>query len=164
MRHLNNGTDHRHSKSCCDQSSPARRTITPRFRFAETITSLFAQQHEVRAQFPPYFCHLSYIQYNDICTWFYCALFYCGYIISFYWIRVILSHERHYSDVIMSPIASEITNVSIVCLAVCSGANQRKHQSSAPLAFVRGIHRWPVNSPHKGPVTRKSFPFDDVIM
>ena len=41
---------------------------------------------------------------------------------------------------------------------------QRKHQSSASLAFVRWIHRWPVNSPHKGPVTRKMFPFDDVIM
>ena len=34
----------------------------------------------------------------------------------------------------------------------------------APLAFVRGIHQWPVNSPHKGPATRKMFPFDDVIM
>ena len=45
-----------------------------------------------------------------------------------------------------------------------SGADQRKHQSSASLAFVRGIHRWPVNSPHKGPVTRKMFPFDDIIM
>ena len=44
------------------------------------------------------------------------------------------------------------------------GADQRKHQSSASLALVRGIHRWPVNSPHKGPVTRKMFPFDDVIM
>ena len=40
----------------------------------------------------------------------------------------------------------------------------RKHQSSASLAFVRGIHRWPVNSPHKGPVTRKIFLFDGVIM
>ena len=40
----------------------------------------------------------------------------------------------------------------------------KKNQSSASLAFVRGIHRWPVNSPHKGPVTRKMFPFDDVIM
>ena len=40
----------------------------------------------------------------------------------------------------------------------------RKHQSSASLVFVRGIHRWPVNSPHKGPVTRKMFPFDDVII
>ena len=44
------------------------------------------------------------------------------------------------------------------------GAGQRKHQSSASLAFVREIHRIPVNSPHKGPVTRKMFPFDDVIM
>ena len=44
------------------------------------------------------------------------------------------------------------------------GADQRKHQSSAPLAFVRGIHRGPVNSPHKWPVTLKMFPFDDVIM
>ena len=42
-------------------------------------------------------------------------------------------------------------------------ADQRKHQSSASLAFVWGIHRWPVNFPHKGPVTRKMFPFDDVI-
>ena len=47
--------------------------------------------------------------------------------------------------------------------AVIQGADQRKHQSSASLAFVLGIHRWPVNSPHKGPVTRKMFPFDDVI-
>ena len=47
--------------------------------------------------------------------------------------------------------------------------DQRKHlrhwwKSSASLAFVRGINRWPVNSPHKGPVTRKMLPFDDVIM
>ena len=49
-------------------------------------------------------------------------------------------------------------------LNVYSGADQRKHQSSASLAFVLGIHRWPVNSPHKWPVTRKMFPFDDVIM
>ena len=40
----------------------------------------------------------------------------------------------------------------------------KRHQSSASLAFVRGIHRRPANSPHKGPVTRKMFPFDDVIM
>ena len=40
----------------------------------------------------------------------------------------------------------------------------KKYQSSASLAFVRGIHRWPVNFPHKGPVTRKIFPFDDVVM
>ena len=43
-------------------------------------------------------------------------------------------------------------------------ADQRKHQSSTSLAFVRATYRWSVNSPHKGPVTRKMFPFDDVIM
>ena len=60
--------------------------------------------------------------------------------------------------------ASQITSLTIVCSAVYLGADQRKHQSSASLAFVRGIHRRPVNSPHKWPVTRKMFPFDDVIM
>ena len=64
----------------------------------------------------------------------------------------------------MSTMASQITGVSIVCLAVCSCADQWKHQSFASLAFVRVIHQWPVNSPHKGPVTRKMFPFDHVIM
>ena len=71
---------------------------------------------------------------------------------------------KHYNDVIMSAMASQITSLTIVCSTVYSGANQRKHQSSASLAFVRGIHRSPVNSPHKGPVTRKMFPFDGVIM
>ena len=52
----------------------------------------------------------------------------------------------------------------IVYSTVYSGTDHRKHQSSTSLAFVRGIHRWPVNSPHKWPVTRKMFPFDDVIM
>ena len=70
----------------------------------------------------------------------------------------------HYSDVIMGPTASQITSLTIVFSAVYSDAVQRKHQSSASLAFVRGIHRGPVNSPHKWPVTRKMFPFDDVIM
>ena len=45
-----------------------------------------------------------------------------------------------------------------------SGADQRKHWSSALLAFVRRIHRSPVNFPHKGSVTRKMLPFDDVIV
>ena len=71
---------------------------------------------------------------------------------------------RHYNDVIMSPAVSQITSLTIVYSSVYSGAGQRKHQSSASLAFVRGIHRWPVNSPHKGPATRKMFSFDDVIM
>ena len=70
----------------------------------------------------------------------------------------------HYNDVIMSAIASQITSLAIVYSSVYWDADQRKYQSSASLAFVRGIHRWPVNSPHKGPVTRKMFQFDDVIM
>ena len=57
----------------------------------------------------------------------------------------------------MGATASQITGVKIVYSTVCSGADQRKHQSSASLAFVSGIHRWPMNSPHKGPVTRKYF-------
>ena len=70
----------------------------------------------------------------------------------------------HYTDVIMGTIASQITSLTIVYSTVYSDADQRKYQSSASLAFVRGIHRRPVNSPHKWPVTRKMFPFDDVIM
>ena len=64
----------------------------------------------------------------------------------------------------MSAMASHITGVSIVYSYVCSGADQRKHQSSPSLAFVWEIHRWLVNSPHSGPVMWKMFPFDDVIM
>ena len=70
----------------------------------------------------------------------------------------------HYDDGIMDAIASQITSLASVYSDVKLGAHQRKHQSSASLAFVRGIHRRPVNSPHKWPVTRKMFPFDDVIM
>ena len=70
----------------------------------------------------------------------------------------------HYSYAILSAMASHITGVSIVCSTVGSGADQRKHQSSATLAFGWGIHRWPVNSPHKGLVTRKMFPFDGITM
>ena len=70
----------------------------------------------------------------------------------------------HNNDIIMSTMTSQITSLTIVYSGIYSGADQRKHQSPASLAFVRGIHRWAVNSPHKGPVTRKMFPFDDVIM
>ena len=70
----------------------------------------------------------------------------------------------HYNNVIMSAMASQITSLTIVCSTVYSGADQKKHQSSPSLAFVRGIHRWPVISQHTGPVTRKMFPFDDLIM
>ena len=70
----------------------------------------------------------------------------------------------HYSDVIMKAMVSQITCVSNVCSTVYSGADHRKHQSSASVAFVRGIHQWPLNSPHKWPVTRNMSPLDDVIM
>ena len=66
----------------------------------------------------------------------------------------------HYCDVITGAIASHITSLTFDYSNVYSDADERKHQSSASLAFVRG----PVNSPHKSPVTRKMFPFDDVIM
>ena len=65
----------------------------------------------------------------------------------------------------MGTMASQITSLAIVCLfTVYSGTDQRKHLSSASLAFVRGIHGRPVNSPHKGPLTRNIFPFDDFII
>ena len=66
-----------------------------------------------------------------------------------------------YSDVIMNAMTFRPLDG---LFKRCSDADQRKHQSSASLAFVWGIHRGPVNSPHKWPVTRKMFPFDDVIM
>ena len=72
--------------------------------------------------------------------------------------------KYHYDDVIMGTLAYQITSLTIVYSTVYSGADQSKHQSSESLAFVWGIHRGPVNSPHKWPVTRKMFPSDDVIM
>ena len=71
---------------------------------------------------------------------------------------------HHYSNVAVGGMASQITSLTIVYSTVYSGVDRRKHQSSASLAYVLGIHRWPVNSPHKWPVTRKRFPFDDVSM
>ena len=64
--------------------------------------------------------------------------------------------KLHYNVIIMSAVSSQITSLTIVYSSIYSGADQRKHQSSASLAFVRGIHRWPV--------TRKMFPFDDAII
>ena len=60
--------------------------------------------------------------------------------------------------------ASQITGVSFVCSAVYSVADQRKHQSPTSLAFVGGIHRWPVDSLTKGQWRGKLFPFDDVTI
>ena len=71
-----------------------------------------------------------------------------------------LYNDTNFSDVIMSTMTSQITGVSSVQSTVCSGADQ----NSASLAFLKGIHPSPVDSPHKGPVTQKMFPFDGVIM
>ena len=115
-------------------------------------------------------------------NWFICLQQMNGYHIHFYsmalemwfWLQICqiqiqlgdwyLEHsgKYHYGDVIMSAMTSQITSLTIVYSTVYSGADQRKHQSSASLVFVQGIHRSPVNSPHKWPVTRKMFPFDDV--
>ena len=69
-----------------------------------------------------------------------------------------ISKKASYCDVIMGTMASQMTRVTIVYSTVYSGTDHRKYQSFASLAFVRGIHRWPGNSPHKGPVTGKMFP------
>ena len=73
------------------------------------------------------------------------------------------SYGTHYNDVIMSAMASQITGLTIVYPSVYSQI-QRNYQIPASLAFVRGIHRWPVNFPHKEPVIWKMFPFNDVII
>ena len=78
--------------------------------------------------------------------------------------KMYLLYLPHYCDAMMGAVASQITSLTIVYSTVYSGADQNNPQSSASLAFVLGIHRGPVYSPHKWPVTRKMFPFDDVIM
>ena len=91
-------------------------------------------------------------------------VFFCPQEATLFLWRIHAETAVHYDDVIMGTIASQITSLTIVYSTLYSGADQSKHQSSASLAFVWGIHRGPVNYPHKRPVTRKMFPFDDVIM
>ena len=90
-----------------------------------------------------------------------------------FWLIILRNHEHILAQVIIPPLLqwhhNECNGISyhqsIICSTICSGTHQRKHQSSASLAFVRGSkHRWLVDSPHKGPVKRKMFPFDDIIM
>ena len=137
--------------------------------------------------FITFFCQVYINTRSSVCTWrnknyLYVKMFHVGsYVIislcvcheviysSVYKILLVsLTHlpycRIHYDDVIMTMLASQITSLAVVYSIVYSGVNQRKHQSSASLAFVREIHRGPVNFPHKWPVTRKMFPFDDVIM
>ena len=58
-----------------------------------------------------------------------------------WWMYTYLTFN-HYNDFIMCAMVFQITGVLSVCSAVCSGADQRKHQRSTVLVFVRGIHRW----------------------
>ena len=71
------------------------------------------------------------------------------------------SRAKHYNDVIMSAMASQITDPDCLLKRLFMRWSKK---TPAPLAFVGGIHRRPVDSPHKGPVMRKMFPFDSVIM
>ena len=85
-------------------------------------------------------------------------------IFEFWAHKPLMKWVSYNSDVIMSTMASQITSLTIVYSTIYSGADQRRNHSSVSLAFVQGIHRRLVNSLHKWPVTRKMFPFDDVIM
>ena len=59
----------------------------------------------------------------------------------------------------------QITGVSIVYSTVCSDADKKKTSKLHVTGLCeRNSPRWLMKSPHKGPVTRKIFPFDDVIM
>ena len=82
----------------------------------------------------------------------------------FAYVRTAMLLWYHYNDVIMDVMASRITSLTIAFSNFNSGTDQRKHQSSTSLTFVRRSHWWPVNSQHKRPVIWKMFPFDDVIM
>ena len=138
MRHLNNGTDHRHSKSCCDQSSPARRTIKATcFKLYSVKSALISWKRlpELKATWHTFYIPFKYPLVNPSSG------------------NEAFVAKIHYIDVIMGAMASQNTSLTIVYSTVYSDADQRKHQSSASLAFLRGIHRWPVNSPHKWPVT-----------
>ena len=102
--------------------------------------------------------------FNPMAQWHYMASCVFVYIGTGNGLSLDSTEPLHYSDVITDTITPQITSFTICYSTVYSGVYQRQHQSSASLAFVWGIHRGPVNSPHKWSVTRKMFPFDDVIM
>ena len=98
----------------------------------------------------------------------YCSL--CTFLMVTSWNWTLLKlpslAPAHYSGIIMGTIASQITSLTIVYSNVYSDADRRSKKTPKirVTGHMRGIHRGPVNSPHKWPVTRKMFPFDDVIM
>ena len=70
----------------------------------------------------------------------------------------------HYSDVIMSAMACQITGALIAYSTGLFRCRLKKTSKLRVTGLMRGIHRWPVNSMHRRPVTRNIFPFDDVIV
>ena len=80
------------------------------------------------------------------------------------WITGIQIRAKHYIDVIMTTMASQITSLTVVYSNVYSDADQKKTSKLRVTGLCVGKSPGPVNSPHKGPVRRKMFPFDDVIM
>ena len=117
--------------------------------------------------------HIKNKCYFNIFSWMKCICSLCSNsgqmrlsLSHWWWVGIDLGEtwHKHYKDVIMGAMASQISSLTIFYSTVYSGADQSKHQSSVSLALVWGIHRWLVNSPHKWPVTRKMFPFLDVIM
>ena len=72
--------------------------------------------------------------------------------------------QWHYNDIIMGTMASQTTSLTIVHSSVYSGADKRKHQSSASLTFVRGIQPVTSEFPAQMASNAEMFPFDDVIM
>ena len=78
----------------------------------------------------------------------------CLYFLRLQYVFILLyttvEHTVHYNDVMMGAMVSQITGLTFVHSTAYLGADQRKHRSCSSLAFVRGIHRWPVNFPHKG--------------
>ena len=83
-----------------------------------------------------YIVYVDFIQFWRLVTIIWCRCYFKCNDFRCYW------KHTHCNDVIMSAMASQITSVSTVCATICSGADQRKYQSSASLTFVRGIHRW----------------------
>ena len=85
----------------------------------------------------------------------------CVYFSNIFWFPISGHDYRrispHYIDVIMTTMESQITSLMVVYSIVYSGADQRKYQSSAPLAFVRGVHRDRWIPRTKGQLRRKCF-------
>ena len=71
----------------------------------------------------------------------------------------------HYNDVIIGAMASQFTSLRLFTQPFINAQIKKKISKLRVTGLcVRGIHRWPMNSTHKGPVAPRMFPFDDVIM